>query len=215
MARAIIRGMDPSWIRSIYSVALKPDAVYYLRIGINQLLPRLVFSRGFDYWESGMDLYRGHDMYDSFRSYQAVLLAEFDSLSEEYKFETVDASADADTVCDPLKKRILGILALTPPQTFVSDSHSELIEAFTKRVLENLIPRSNDVEVPLGNGMEMSSHSLITHASGGNGRGATIDLRQTWNSALLRIRVVPGRSGLPLWTLARGRPAFLQHAYLC
>ena len=35
MARAIVRGMDPGWIRSIYSVALKPDAVFYLRIGID------------------------------------------------------------------------------------------------------------------------------------------------------------------------------------
>ena len=39
MARAIVRGMEPRWIRSIYSVALKPDAVFYLRIGINHLLP--------------------------------------------------------------------------------------------------------------------------------------------------------------------------------
>src|ERR1700723_225377 len=57
MARAIVRGMDPRWIRSIYSVALKPDAGFYLRLGIDQLLPRVVFSRGFDYLESGMDLY--------------------------------------------------------------------------------------------------------------------------------------------------------------
>src|SRR6267378_5517376 len=98
MARAIIRGMDPTWIRSIYSVALVPDAVFYLRIGIDQLLPRVVFSRGFDYWESGMDLYPGHDMYDSFCNYQAALLTEFDQLGEEYRFETVDASADAATV---------------------------------------------------------------------------------------------------------------------
>ena len=71
MARAIVRGMDPRWIRSIYSVALKPDAVFYLRLGIDELLPRVVFSRGFDYWESGMDLYPGHDMFDSFCSYQS------------------------------------------------------------------------------------------------------------------------------------------------
>src|ERR1700685_536632 len=98
MARAIVRGMDPSWILSIFSVALKPDAVFYLRIGIEQLLPRVVFSRGFDYWESGMDLYPGHDMYDSFCNYQAALLAEFDRLSEEFKFETVDAAADSGSV---------------------------------------------------------------------------------------------------------------------
>jgi dTMP kinase len=110
MARAIVRGMDPVWIRSIFSVALKPDAVFYLRLGIDQLVPRVVFSRGFDYWESGMDLYPGHDMFDSFCNYQAALLAEFDRLSEEYKFETVDASADTRTVFSQLKTRILRLL---------------------------------------------------------------------------------------------------------
>src|SRR6202171_5115922 len=168
MARAIIRGMDPSWIRSIYSVALKPDAVFYLRIGIDQLLPRVVFSRGFDYWESGMDLYPGHDMYDSFCKYQAALLAEFDSLSEEYKFETVDASADADTICDHLKKKILGVLEPSPAQTFVSNSHLDLIEALTRSVLGNLVPKSTGAEAHAGNGMEILSHPLITHALQGN-----------------------------------------------
>src|ERR1700690_2533251 len=110
MARAIVRGMDPSWIRSIYSVALKPDAVFYLRIGIEQLLPRVVFSRGFDYWESGMDLFPGQDIYEGFCSYQATLLAEFDRLAEEYKFEIIDAAADAPAVCDHLKEKILEII---------------------------------------------------------------------------------------------------------
>src|ERR1700723_4320203 len=110
MARAIVRGMDPHWIRSIYSVALKPDAVFYLRLGIDQLVPRVIFTRGFDYWESGMDLYPGHDMYDSFCNYQNALLTEFDRLSEEYKFEIVDASADAPAVCEQLKKMILKIV---------------------------------------------------------------------------------------------------------
>src|SRR6202047_2973405 len=44
-ARAMVRGMDPSWIRSIFSVALKPDAIFYLRLGIDQLIRRVVFSR--------------------------------------------------------------------------------------------------------------------------------------------------------------------------
>jgi dTMP kinase len=172
MARAIIRDMDPTRIRSIYSVALVPDAVFYLRIGINQLLPRVVFSRGFDYWESGMDLYPGLDMYDSFCNYQSALLSEFDQLGEEYKFDTVDASADADTVCAHLKRRILGILEPNPKETVVSNSCSDLIEAFTQRVLENLIPKPNRAEVHAGNGMEIASHQDIAAALRGNGRVA-------------------------------------------
>src|SRR6184192_1300963 len=38
MARAIVRGADPRWIRSIYGLALIPDAVFYLKIGIDDLI---------------------------------------------------------------------------------------------------------------------------------------------------------------------------------
>lgn len=111
MARANVRGMDPRWVRSIFRVALKPDAIFYLRLGLDQLIPRVVFSRGFDYWESGMDLFPGHDMYDSFCSYQSALLAEFDRLSSEYRFETVDAAQDEEEVFAQLKDGILRVLA--------------------------------------------------------------------------------------------------------
>jgi dTMP kinase len=110
MARAIVRGVDPPWIRRLYSVALKPDAVFYLRLGIDDLIPRVIFSRGFDYWESGMDLYHASDMYEGFCNYQKALLAEFDRLSIEYRFDVVDASTDAKTVFSVLKRRILTVL---------------------------------------------------------------------------------------------------------
>jgi dTMP kinase len=111
IARAMVRGVDPVWIRSLYSTALKPDAVFYLRLGMDQLIPRVIFSRGFDYWESGMDFYPGHDMFESFCNYQRALLAEFDRLSVEYNFETVDASPDARIVFSLLKSRISEVLA--------------------------------------------------------------------------------------------------------
>src|SRR5260370_42230855 len=37
MARAIVRGPDPHWIRSIYGLALIPDAIFYLNVGIDDL----------------------------------------------------------------------------------------------------------------------------------------------------------------------------------
>ena len=57
-----------------------------------------------------MDLYPGHDMYDSFCSYQGALLSEFDRMSSEFNFEMVDASPDSQTVCEHLKKNILQLL---------------------------------------------------------------------------------------------------------
>jgi dTMP kinase len=166
MARAIVRGMNPHWIRSIYSVALKPDAIFYLRLGIDQLLPRVVLTRGFDYWESGMDLYPGHDMYDSFCSYQAALLTEFDRMSSEFNFEMVDASPDAKTVCEHLKKNILHLLERDSRRSFVArlyaDSGKDLAGGFDKMAV-----------APVRSGLRSASFPVPTPvaspASNGNG----------------------------------------------
>src|SRR2546425_1249139 len=67
IARAIVRGLDASWIKACYGVALKPDAVFYLRANVGGLIPRVLSSpAGFDYWESGMDIHLGDDLFDSF-----------------------------------------------------------------------------------------------------------------------------------------------------
>ena len=37
MARAIVRGNDPEWLREVYGFALKPDAIFYLRLSVDDL----------------------------------------------------------------------------------------------------------------------------------------------------------------------------------
>lgn len=167
MARAIIRGVNPVWIRSLYSTALKPDAVFYLRLGIDELIPRVIFSRGFDYWESGMDLYPGRDMFESFCNYQKALLSEFDRLSAEYNFETVDASPDARDVFSLLKSRILDVLAGDSRMAFVPKLATEAKEKLISRNLAQP-PTTPDLE-------EISDLELISRPfaarQGGNGNG--------------------------------------------
>jgi dTMP kinase len=137
MARAIVRGMDGAWIRNIFSVALKPDAVFYMRIGVEELLPRVIFSRGFDYWESGMDLYPGQNMYDSFCNYQTALLAEFDRLSNEYGFEVIDGAGDARTVFNQLKAKVLHVLEQDTRAEFISRQTHDFPE-WPKRRIETM-----------------------------------------------------------------------------
>ena len=121
MARAIVRGMDAQWIRSIYQRGAEAGrGVLSAAWESSSLCRAWFFPRGFDYWESGMDLYPGQDMYESFCNYQAALLAEFDRLSEEFKFETVDASADARSVFSQLKVKILALLENDSRKQFVS-----------------------------------------------------------------------------------------------
>jgi len=106
MARATVRGADPDWLREVYGFALKPDAIFYLRLNIDDLVTRVLQSTGFDYWESGMDLHMGEDMYDSFVRYQNLLLAEFDKMVETYGFGVVDASGSVEDVFENMRARV-------------------------------------------------------------------------------------------------------------
>ncbi len=114
IARAIVRGLDPEWVRKVYGFALKPDAVFYLRIGVDDLIPRVVFSRGFDYWESGMDVYSTEDMYEGFRKYQTSLLEQFDRLADEYSFKVVDATPEPKKIFEKLRAGITKVLEGEP-----------------------------------------------------------------------------------------------------
>lgn len=106
IARAIVRGSDPEWLREVYGFALRPDAIFYLRLQIDDLVTRVLQSRGFDYWESGMDMHMGEDMYESFVRYQKWLLAEFDKMVETFGFQIVDASGSVEEVFENLRDRV-------------------------------------------------------------------------------------------------------------
>jgi len=110
IARAVVRGADPQWIRSIYGLALKPDAVFYLKIGIDDLIPRVLQRGGFDYWESGMDMRLGGDLFESFVNYQTLLLEQFEMMTREYGFQVIDASLPVEQLSEQLKYRILPLL---------------------------------------------------------------------------------------------------------
>ncbi len=110
IARAVVRGADEAWARDLFSIALVPTAIYYLKVDLANLIPRVAFSRGFNYWESGMDMNLGRDMYESFCRYQQRMLDTFDHMSEYYGFNVVDANPPADEVFERLKRRVRRVL---------------------------------------------------------------------------------------------------------
>ena len=110
MARALVRGADPQWIRSIYGLALVPDTVFYLRIGVDDLITRVLQRGGFDHWESGMDMRLGADLFDSFVNYQAQLVEQFDSMAQEYGFEVINSVQPVERIAELLKQKMLPLL---------------------------------------------------------------------------------------------------------
>ena len=122
-ARGQVRGASRDWIRKVFGFALKPDAVFYMKTDVENLIPRVIGNQilqgrtksgqlvnGMDFWESGMDLHLGEDFYDSFVEYQRRVLAEFDAMAGEFGFSVVNATRSFDETHRKLKERIAAIL---------------------------------------------------------------------------------------------------------
>ena len=116
VARAIVRGLDGDWARSLMGFALVPDAVFYLRSDVAHLLPRVLGSRGFDYWESGMDHTGMSDFFGSYKIYQEHMLAAFDELGRQYGFRDVDATQSVHSVFVQLRDGIKEIVSELKPK---------------------------------------------------------------------------------------------------
>ncbi len=115
IARSVVRGVDPAWVRSLMGFALVPDRILYLRCGEKHLIPRVLNARGFDYWESGMDFMGYSDYYDSFIAYQRRMLAAFDELGAEYDFYDIDATQGIEDVFAQVRDAVMGVVGQLKP----------------------------------------------------------------------------------------------------
>jgi dTMP kinase len=111
LARAGVRGVDRVWMRNLYGFAIAPHLIFYLKIDEKTLIRRVLQSRGMDFWESGMDLRIGDDIYESFRAYQRALLREYASMGDEFGFRVLDARRKIDVIQDELRRQIGAFLA--------------------------------------------------------------------------------------------------------
>ena len=123
-ARDFVRSGDRKWIRDVFGFALIPDLVCYLRIDVETLALRVIETTGMNYWESGMDLRLGADLYDSFKKYQGLLIEEFDKMAMEFQFEVIDARQSPDDIQAALRAKIQPLLMqdkmLQPAKTAVT-----------------------------------------------------------------------------------------------
>lgn len=114
-ARNTAMGADPAWTRDLFGMALVPDLVLYLDIDLETLIPRVVQGKGMDYWESGMHLALGTDLFDSFQRYQGGLIEEYRRLANEFGFISIDARGSIDDVQNELRAHISDYLKGADP----------------------------------------------------------------------------------------------------
>lgn len=121
VARACVRGVDSQWIRRLYGFALAPHLVFYLKIDADTLAKRVLEHGGISYWESGMDMKFGDNIYDNFRTYQRRLLKVYNAMSDEFGFRVIDGRRSVGSIQDELQRQVAMLLDQEP-----STIHPEL-----------------------------------------------------------------------------------------
>lgn len=92
-ARDVARGVDPQWVRNLYSFAIRPNLAFYFRTPLDVALGRILGGRdALKYYEAGMDLKISRDVEESFRVFQGRILAEYEAMAEEMGFHIIDAT---------------------------------------------------------------------------------------------------------------------------
>ena len=92
-ARDVVRGMDPKWVRSLYSFAVKPTVAFYFRVPLEVAMRRILDGRAaLKYYEAGLDLQLSEDPEESFALFQDRILEEYERMIPEFEITAVDAT---------------------------------------------------------------------------------------------------------------------------
>lgn len=92
-ARDVVRGMDPAWVRDLYSFAVRPTVPFYFRVPLDVAMRRILDGRaGVKFYEAGMDLELSDDAEESFQIFQGRILEAYDKMVPEFDLTVIDAT---------------------------------------------------------------------------------------------------------------------------
>ena len=92
-ARDVVRGMDPTWVRELYSFAVKPTGAFYFRVPLDVAMRRILDGRtGLKFYEAGMDLGLSEDEEESFALFQGRILEEYEKMVPEFDLIPVNGT---------------------------------------------------------------------------------------------------------------------------
>jgi dTMP kinase len=107
-ARDVARGVDPTWVRSLYRFAPVPTLAFYFRVPLEVALKRILSGRPkLKHYESGMDLGLHVDPNESYRIFQSRILVEYEKLVQEYGLHVMDARLPVEVQQRQLRETIL------------------------------------------------------------------------------------------------------------
>jgi len=110
-ARDVARGVDPQWVRNLYSFAFLPDLTLYFNVPLDEAVERITSSRAkIKYYEAGMDLNLSEKKVTSFRLFQGRILEEYKKMIPEFGFHVIDATQPIQKQQKEIRQVINGAL---------------------------------------------------------------------------------------------------------
>jgi|GEM_PF-136925 len=128
LARDVVRGNDPKWLRKLYKFAPQPDLILYFRLPVKTAIERVLkrvdgkgaaLSEDFDdddsghkvlgqnFYAVGRDLNFSADDRENFREFQTRVVAQYEAQAREFGFRMIDASKSRDVVFGAVMKTAL------------------------------------------------------------------------------------------------------------
>jgi dTMP kinase len=92
-ARDGVRGVDPGWLRSLYSFAPPPTLAFYFDTPLDVAIDRIIGGRPeLKFYEAGLDMGWDDDPERSFEIYQGKIREEYERLTEEFGLVRMDST---------------------------------------------------------------------------------------------------------------------------
>ena len=94
-ARDAVRGVSPTWVRNLYSFAVKPDISFYFDVPVAIACERILTNRvELKFHEAGMDLRLHSDPQESFKIFQARIVDQYKKMIDEFSLTPIDAQLE-------------------------------------------------------------------------------------------------------------------------
>lgn len=110
-ARDVARGVDPNWVRNVYSFAIKPDLAIYFDINPKDSMERICANRAPKFYEAGMDLKLSNDPYESYMIFQGRVVNEYQKMINEFGLIKLDAMDSIHSKQVAIRRMLKDVLA--------------------------------------------------------------------------------------------------------
>lgn len=110
-ARDVSRGVDPTWVRNLYSFAIQPDLVMYFQVPLDVAVERILSARTkIKYYEAGMDLNLSNDRVTSFRMFQQRVIQQYDKMVNEFGFTVINGANSVEKQQKQVREAVSKVL---------------------------------------------------------------------------------------------------------